>query len=103
MLRLKHQPPAWRETPGKQRAPLLSLIRGRGKSRTYHIDWDATLELWDVLNDEGELLGSSHELSPVLDLAIRSAERDHGDGLNALVCVQQPGGGYGLAWSSPPA
>ena len=37
------------------------------------------------------------------DLAIRSAERDHGDGVNALVCVQQPGGGYGLAWSSPPA
>jgi hypothetical protein len=71
-----------------------------GFAHAYHIDWDAARDRWDIINDDGRVLGHAHDLDQARDLAIREAQYDHAAGRDVIVCVQQDDGTYAMAWSS---
>ena len=71
-----------------------------GFGRAYHIDWNAGLDRWDVIDDEGRAHGHGHDLSHATDLAIQQAHNDHSAGHDVIVCVQQDDGTYTMAWAS---
>lgn len=71
-----------------------------GFARAYHVDWDATRDRWDVIDDDGRVLGHGQGLRHAKELAIREAHNDHAAGREVVVCVQQDDGTYTMAWSS---
>ncbi len=68
--------------------------------RSYHVDWNAAHDRWDVVDDAGRVHGHCQDLAAATALAIREAHQSHGAGSDVVVCVQQKDGTYKLAWSS---
>ena len=55
---------------------------------------------WWMESDDGAIHHSSNDEHDATAWAIRSAEHDHGRGLDAIVCIQQPDGGWKTAYES---
>jgi hypothetical protein len=68
--------------------------------RAYHVDHDLAQDRWDVIDDEGRVVGHSHTSEEAVEFAIREAQHAHGRGEDVVVCVEQNDGTYKLAWSS---
>jgi hypothetical protein len=68
--------------------------------RAYHIDWNTTLDRWDVIDDDGWVHGHSRDLHHGTNLAIQKAHNDHGAGRDVIVCVQQEDGTCTMTWPS---
>jgi hypothetical protein len=71
-----------------------------GYERTYHIDRNAKLDRWDVIDDDGRVYGHAHDVRHATDLAVQQAHNDHAGGHDVIVCVEQEDGTYTMAWSS---
>jgi hypothetical protein len=61
--------------------------------RAYHVDWNEAADVWDVLDEEGRVLGHCADEAEATDIAIRQAHQDHGAGDDVIVCVQEKDGG----------
>jgi hypothetical protein len=68
--------------------------------RAFHIDRNAKLDRWDVIDDDGRIHGHAHDLGHAIDLAVQQAHNDHAAGHDVMVCVEQEDGTYTMAWSS---
>lgn len=68
--------------------------------RAYHVDWNEASDVWDVLDEEGRILGHCADEAEATDIAIRQAHQDHGAGDDVIVCVQERDGGYRVVWTS---
>jgi hypothetical protein len=66
-----------------------------------HVARNDRLDRWDVLDSEGRLIGHCYRPDEALGLAIEAAQHAHASGTDTVVCIEQPDGGYRLAWSSP--
>jgi hypothetical protein len=66
----------------------------------FHVDYNETQDRWDVVDQEGKVIGHCHAKSEAIDLAIREAQHMHSRGDDVVVCVEQDNGHYSLAWSS---
>ena len=64
----------------------------------FHVDHNESF-YWDVVDEEGRVIGHGHSRNEAIDLAIHEAQHAHGRGDDVVVCVQQPDGHYTLAWS----
>jgi hypothetical protein len=64
-----------------------------------HVDHNPGQDRWDVVDAEGRVVGHCHDLGEATDLAIREAHHIYARGDNVVVCVEQPDGGYRLAWA----
>jgi hypothetical protein len=67
----------------------------------YHVDRNEAQDRWDVVDQEGRIIGHSHDQGQAVSLAIQEAHQAHSRGDNVVVCVEQDNGHYSLAWSSP--
>ena len=65
-----------------------------------HVDHNEALDRWDVVDQEGGVIGHCQNQDDAVDLAIEKAKHLHGRGDDAVVCVEQSDGHYSLAWSS---
>ena len=65
----------------------------------FHVDHNDALDRWDVVDEEGKVIGHCHDQGDAIDHAIREAQHSHGRGDDVVVCVQQPDGHYTLAWA----
>lgn len=77
------------ESVGPARLPL---------GRDYHVTFDG--RHWNVGTDDGEAGPSSFDRDMAVTLAIRAAQHDHADGLDATVSVEEQDGTFRLAWAS---
>ncbi len=66
----------------------------------FHVDYNKALDRWDVVDDDGRVVGHCHHIGEATDLAIREAQHANGHGHNVMVCVEQSDGSYNLAWSA---
>ena len=66
-----------------------------------HVDHNEALDRWDVVDEEGGVIGHCHNQDDAIDLAIEKAKHLHGIGDDVVVCVEQSDGHYSLAWYSP--
>ena len=66
--------------------------------REYHVTFDG--RHWNVETDDGMLRDSALDRDLAVRLAIRAAEQDHAEGLDAAVCVEQQDGTSVFAWAS---
>jgi hypothetical protein len=66
----------------------------------YHVDHNEAQDRWDVVDEEGGIIGHCHDQSEAIAFAIREAQEAHGRGDDIVVCVEQSDGHYELAWSS---
>lgn len=66
--------------------------------RDYHVTFDG--RHWNVGTDDGEAGPSSLDRDMAVTLAIRAAQHDHADGLDATVSVEEQDGTFRLAWAS---
>jgi hypothetical protein len=66
--------------------------------REYHVTFDG--RHWNVETDEGVTRDAALDQDQALRLAIRAAQHDHAEGLDAMVCVEQQDGTSVLAWAS---
>jgi signal recognition particle GTPase len=66
-----------------------------------HVDRNDTLDRWDVVDEEGRVIGHRPSQAEAVQLAIHEAQHAHNQGHDVVVCVEQPDGHYALAWSSP--
>ena len=66
----------------------------------FHVDHNESFGYWDVVDEEGRIIGHAGDQGDAIALAIREAEYTHSGGGDVVVCVQQPDGHYTLAWSS---
>ena len=77
--------------------------RARGASpcaqRAIHVDHDKVLDRYDVVTEDGQVLGHHQDISAAIEAAIREAQNAHGRGDDMVVCVEQADGHYSLAWS----
>jgi hypothetical protein len=78
--------------------PLPDRARPRRKShdREYHVVFHGFR--WWVERDDGVTPHSSVEERDAVSWAIQAAEHDQGEGVDAIVCVEQPDGSFRLAW-----
>lgn len=67
--------------------------------RAYHVDHNTAADRWDVVDDEGRVVGHSHTVEEATHLAVREAQHSHSRGDNIVVCVEQSDGTYKLAWA----
>lgn len=67
--------------------------------RMYHVSYDG--QHWTVDSDEGRTAHFASDRHVAINLAIRTAQHDHADGLDVIVCVEQPDGSFAEAWASP--
>lgn len=67
--------------------------------RALHVDHNETSSLWDVIDEDGQIIGHARDRVDAIDLAIREAQHSHSRGDDVVVCVQQVDGHYTLAWS----
>lgn len=65
-----------------------------------HVDHNKLLDRWDVVDEQGRVVGHCHDQSEAINLAIREAQHSHGRGEDVTVCVEQEEGHYSMAWSS---
>ena len=65
----------------------------------FHVDHNTALDRWDVVDEEGKVIGHCYDRGDAIDQAIREAQHKHGRGDDVVVCVQQPDGHYTLAWA----
>ena len=77
----------------------MSKAKLRPHDREYHVVMHGFR--WWVENDAGESLHASIDEQDATAWAIQAAQHDHGSGLDAIVCVEQPDGSYRTAWHSP--
>jgi NAD/NADP transhydrogenase alpha subunit len=81
----------------------VQAMSGSGSSkahdRMYHVSHDG--QRWTVDSDEGRTAHFASDRHVAIGLAIRTAQHDHADGLDVIVCVEQPDGSFVEAWSSP--
>lgn len=61
----------------------------------FHVDHHD--DHWDIVDQDGRVIGHRHDQHQAIDLAIAEAQHIEGD---VVVCVQQADGHYTLAWSS---
>jgi hypothetical protein len=66
----------------------------------FHVDHNQALDRWDVIDEEGRVVGHCHDRGEAINLAIREAQHSHGLGEDVVVCVEQEDGHYTMAWSS---
>lgn len=66
--------------------------------RAYHVN--PAQGRWDVVDEDGRIVGHRDSQGAAIDLAIQEAQHHHGAGEDVAVCVEQPDGAYRLAWSS---
>lgn len=66
----------------------------------YHVGHNPSLDWWEVVDQEGRIIGHSHDEAPAITLAIREAQHAQGRGGDVIVCVERPDGSFRLAWSS---
>jgi hypothetical protein len=90
-----------RDHKKSRRTPLRAITGGKklSNARTYHIQRESMEEPWTVFSDDGLVLGHCHDLGPAADLAIRAAERDHGQGVDVIVSIEREDGTAALAWA----
>ena len=67
--------------------------------RAIHVDHDKARDRYDVVTEDGQVLGHHHDLCAAIEAAIEEAQSAHGRGEDVVVCVEQPDGHYSLAWS----
>jgi hypothetical protein len=75
-------------------SPALTRLHGR----EYHVIFDG--RHWNVGTDDGEAGPSSFDRDLAITLAIRAAQHDHAEGMDASVCVEEQDGTFKLAWTS---
>jgi hypothetical protein len=68
-------------------------------NHAFHVDHNEAQDRWDVVDQEGRVIGHCHVQGEAIDLAIREAQHTHSRGGDAVVCVEQADGHYTLAWS----
>jgi hypothetical protein len=66
----------------------------------FHVDHNEAQDRWDVVDQEGKVIGHCHTQGEAIDFAIREAQQTHSRGDDVVVCVEQEDGHYSLAWSS---
>lgn len=71
----------------------------RAHDRMYHVSRDG--QRWTVDSDEGRTAHFASDRHMAIGMAIRTAQQDHADGLDVIVCVEQPDGAFAVAWTSP--
>jgi len=79
---------------------MVALAKSGRSERAYHVDHNAAQDRWDVVDDEGRVIGHCHDADQATDLAIREAQHAHSRGDDVVVCVEQADGTHKLAWSS---
>jgi len=67
----------------------------------FRVDHNAAQDRWDVVDDEGRVIGHCHGQGEAIDLAIREAPHHHSQGDDVVVCIERIDGHYALAWASP--
>lgn len=65
-----------------------------------HVDHNQSQDRWDVVGEDGAVIGHCQNQNDAIDLAIDKAKHLHGRGDDVVVCVEQSDGHYALAWSS---
>ena len=68
----------------------------KGHDREYHIIPED--DGWVVERDEAVTGLFAYELEAAIAQAVKAAERDHHNGLDVMVCVQEPGGHCRKVW-----
>jgi hypothetical protein len=53
---------------------------------------------WDVERDDAFIGSFAYQVNNAIGLAIASAQRDHQQGLDVMVCVQEPDGSCKKVW-----
>ena len=71
----------------------------KAHDREYHVIFQDAR--WRVERDDGHSHHASADRLDAVQWAIRAAEHDHHDGLDVIVCVEEPDGTTRIAWSSP--
>ena len=71
----------------------------KSHDREYHVVFHGAR--WWVERDDGHSHHASADRLDAIQWAIRAAEHDHHDGLDVIVCVEEPDGTYHAAWTSP--
>ena len=71
----------------------------KAHDREYHISYDG--RRWNIESDEGRTGAFAFDQNVAIGLAIRVAQHDYADGLDVIVCVEQPDGSFRQAWASP--
>ena len=62
---------------------------------------DRNQDRWDVVDQDGHVIAHCPHQDDAVTLAIREAQRRHGQGDDVVVCLEQANGHYTLAWSPP--
>jgi hypothetical protein len=78
------------------------MAKSSGKTRTdhaYHVDRNEASDRWDVVDQDGKVIGNRHDRGEAIEFAIHQAQNIH-DENDIVVCVEQSSGHYTLAWSS---
>ena len=75
------------------------LISETCSEHAFHVDHNEALDRWDVVDEEGRIIGHCHDRGEAINHAVREAQHTHGRGDDVVVCVQQPDGHYSLAWA----
>jgi hypothetical protein len=65
-----------------------------------HVDRNEAADRWDILSQDGMVVGHCHTQREAVDLAIHEAQQTHSRGGDVVVCVEQVDGHYTMAWSS---
>jgi hypothetical protein len=76
--------------------PDSAVPKPKAQDRHYHVVFHGFR--WWVERDDGAAPHSSVEEQDATSWAIQAAEHDHAEGLNAVVCVEQPDGSLRLVW-----
>ena len=76
-------------------------MRVKGKVRRlpiteYHIVPNG--KRWDVERDDAFVGSFAYEVNTAIDWAVAAAQRDQNEGLDVMVCVQQPDGTCKKIW-----
>jgi hypothetical protein len=68
------------------------------QARQYHVVLHDSR--WWIEDNLGAGLHAASDLQDAVTWAIRRAQHDQADGLDAMVCVEQPDGSWKMAWHS---
>lgn len=77
-----------------------SVNRSPCAGRSFHVDWDDRQGRWDVVDEDGRVIGHRTSRDDAIAFAVEQAQQVHGQGEPAAVCVEQKDGNYRLAWSA---
>lgn len=79
---------------------MATLAKKGCSDNAYHVDHNTVLDRWDVVDEQGRVVGHSHTVEEATHLAIREAQHAHSRGDDIVVCVEQADGNYKFAWAS---